>query len=83
LVCQSYSNDAMISKINVLKYKYCTIPMFQILNSTGNNNVNSISYKIKNIHNIVKFMLICMFMSESALKPHSQKCLLLFWFLIL
>ncbi len=52
--------------------------IFQTLKRIGNNNVNSISYKIKKIHNITKFILICMFTSDNDLKPHSQKCLLLF-----
>lgn len=62
---------------------YCVIVMFQILNNIGNNNVNSMSQRIKNIHNITKFILICIFTSDNDLKPHSQKCLLLFWFFIL
>jgi len=35
------------------------------------------------MQSIAKLILICMFMSDKALKPHSQKCLLLFWFFIL
>lgn len=49
-----------------------------MLNNIGNNRVNSMSYRIKNTHNMAKFMLICIFISERDLKPHSQKCLLLF-----
>jgi len=45
--------------------------------------VNSISYKIRNIQSIAKLILICILMSANDLKPHSQKCLLLFWFFIL
>jgi hypothetical protein len=62
---------------------YCIILIFQMLKSIGNSNVNSMSYRIKKIHNIAKLMLICMFTSDNDLKPHSQKCLLLFWFFIL
>lgn len=57
--------------------------MFQTLNNIGNNKVNSISYKIRNMQSIAKLILICILISLSALKPHSQKCLLLFWFFIL
>ena len=49
----------------------------------GNNKVNSISYSIKKIHNITKFILICIFKSDNDLKPHSQKWRLLIWFFIL
>lgn len=41
------------------------------LNSSGNKKVNSISYKIKNTHNIEKFKLIWIFNSDKVLKPHS------------
>jgi hypothetical protein len=41
------------------------------LKSRGNRRVNSISYKIKNTHNIEKFKFICMFNSDNVLKPHS------------
>ena len=40
-------------------------------NKIGNNNVNSISYKIKNTQSKMKFKFICKFTSEIALKPHS------------
>jgi hypothetical protein len=53
------------------------------LKSAGNRSVNSISYSIKKTHNIVKFIFICMFISDNDLKPHSQKCFLLDWFFIL
>ena len=82
-VCQSYSNEATIKVINVTKYVYCINPILLTLNSAGNSNVNSISYNIKKIHNIVKFMFICILISDNDLKPHSQKCLLLGWFFIL
>ena len=49
-----------------------------MLNKIGNKSVNSISYKIKKIHNITKFILICILISDNDLKPHSQKCFLLF-----
>jgi hypothetical protein len=52
--------------------------MFQILNNIGNNKVNSISYRIKNIQSIAKLIFICILISAKDLKPHSQKCLLLF-----
>jgi hypothetical protein len=45
--------------------------MFKILNNIGYKNVNSISYNIKKTHNNVKFMFICILMSDNALKPHS------------
>ena len=57
--------------------------MFQTLNNIGNSKVNSMSYKIKNIQSIAKLIFICILISVSDLKPHSQKCLLLFWFFIL
>ena len=50
---------------------------------TGNNKVNSISYNIKNTHNIAKFILICMLMSDKDLNPHSQKYFFAVWFFIL
>lgn len=62
---------------------YCSMLIPHVLNKAGNSSVNSMSYSIKNIHNITKFIFICMFMSDRDLKPHSQKCLLLLWFLIL
>jgi hypothetical protein len=82
-VCQSYSKEATISNIKSRKKIYCNKLIFQKLKSTGNSKVNSISYKIKKIHNIVKFIFICMFISDNDLNPHSQKCLLLGWFFIL
>ena len=45
--------------------------MFKILKRNGSNNINSISYKIKKIHNSEKFTLIWTFNSERLLKPHS------------
>lgn len=73
----------MINSTNNTKYIYCIIHIFHMLNKIGNNKVNSMSYNTKNIHNITKFIFICMFISDNDLKPHSQKCLLLFWFFIL
>ena len=57
---------------------YCSIFIDHILNNIGNSNVNSISYRIKKIHNKAKLRFICILISDSDLKPHSQKCLLLF-----
>lgn len=62
---------------------YCVIFTLKTLNNIGNRSVNSISYKIKNTHNIIKFIFIWIFKSDSDLKPHSQKCFLLLWFFIL
>lgn len=47
--------------------------IFHILKSIGNSKVNSMSYRIKNIHNMTKFTFICIFISDKDLKPHSQK----------
>ncbi len=52
---------------------YCIIVIFQMLNNTGKIKVNSISYNIKNIQSIAKFIFICIFISDRDLKPHSQK----------
>jgi len=41
------------------------------LKSRGNKNINSTSYKIKKTQTIEKFKLICIFISEIALNPHS------------
>jgi hypothetical protein len=41
------------------------------LNKRGNKNVNSTSYKIRNIQTKEKFRFNCIFMSDMDLKPHS------------
>jgi hypothetical protein len=51
--------------------KNSNIKILEKLKSSGNKKVNSMSYNIKNTHNIEKFKFICMFNSESVLNPHS------------
>lgn len=60
-----------IKNIKNIKKKYCTTVIEPMLNKKGNKNVNSMSYKIKKIHIIIKFKLIWKFKSEIDLKPHS------------
>lgn len=50
------------------------------LKRSGNKKVNSTSYKIKNTQTIEKFKLICIFISDIALKPHSYTWALDIWF---
>lgn len=54
-----------------------------MLNKNGNKKINSMSYKIKKIHNIAKFIFICIFKSDMVLKPHSQNCFFAEWFFTL
>ena len=61
----------IINEIKNKTIKNSKIKIFEKLNKIGNKNVNSISYKIKNTHNIEKFKLICIFNSDNVLKPHS------------
>ena len=57
--------------INIIKYNSWRMFNDQALKSAGNKNVNSISYKIRKTHIIMKFKFICRFMSAIDLKPHS------------
>lgn len=45
--------------------------MYNKLKKMGISKVNSISYKIKNTQIIEKLKLICIFISDTDLKPHS------------
>ena len=62
----------ILDKSNFVKPYYDKIITTEtLIKIIGNNNVNSMSYKIKKIHNIEKFKFIWIFNSDIALKPHS------------
>ncbi len=61
----------MTNNKNIKNIINCTAVVFHKLNIIGYKKVNSTSYKIKNTHNNVKFILICIFISVSELNPHS------------
>ena len=54
--------------MNNINWKIEVLPK---LNRIGNKKVNSISYRTKKIHIIIKFKFIWKFKSEVDLKPHS------------
>ena len=58
LYCQSYIKEKIIKIVKKSKKKNSNNAALLTLKRNGNNNVNSISYKIKKTQSIGKFILI-------------------------